>query len=115
MAAGLPLSRQLPDCVLAMNKYSAWLAQEILSDDRVQRATESGRGRRVRDEQETEAASTVTQVNEGRDTASATNGAGQNGSSADGAAAASTEDGAASARDWIESWRERQKVAVGSK
>ena len=91
--------------------------QEILSDQRVRGAIEAGRGGRVREEQETAAAGSVTQVNDGREAASAGNGASQNGANADGAnaAAASTEDGAANAREWIANWRVRQKVAVGSK
>ncbi len=69
----------------------------------------------MRDEQETATASSVTRVNDGRETASAANGATQNGASAGAAAAASTGEAAASAREWIENWREQQKVPAGSK
>lgn len=44
--------------------------QEILSDDRVQSAIKSGRGGRVRSEQETGAASSVTVTGDGRQGAS---------------------------------------------
>ena len=69
----------------------------------------------MRDKKETAAASSVTRVNDGRETASAANGATENGASASDATEASTEEGAASAREWIETWRERQKVAVSGK
>ena len=90
--------------------------QEILSDERVQRAREAGRGGRVRDEEETAAASSLTQVGDGREQASTGNGAGpgnQNGAPADGESAETS--GEATAREWIENWREKQKVTAGSK
>ena len=65
--------------------------QAILNDDRVKAAREAGRGGRVRDEEETAAAGSLTPAGDGRKEASAVAAGGQK-----------------SAGEWIESWRERQ-------
>ncbi len=93
-------------------------AQEILADDRVQGAIQAGRGSRVRDAEETAGASSVTRLNDGREQAAAGNGAtpnSQNGTSADAKPTDTTLGGEASAREWIQNWRERQNVTAGSK
>ena len=92
--------------------------QEILSDERVQGATKAGRGSRVRDAEETAGTTSVTRLDDGRAQAAAGNGAtpsSQNGASADAKPAEPALEGEASAREWIENWRERQKVTAGSK
>ena len=92
--------------------------QEILSDERVQGAIKAGRGSRVRNAQETAGASSVTRLDDGREQAAAGNGAtpnSQNGASGDAKPTSSASGGEASAREWIQNWRERQKVTAGSK
>ena len=89
--------------------------QEILADERVKRASQAGRGGRVRDAEETAAASSVARVDDGREQASLGTGAGassQNGASVDGKIADAALDGGATARDWIQNWREKRKVAA---
>jgi uncharacterized protein YbjT (DUF2867 family) len=73
--------------------------KEILSDDRVQSAIKAGRGGRVRSEQETGAAGSVTVTGDGRPGASpAPEAPPQNGSSE-------------SARAWVAAWRSKQAAA----
>ena len=93
-------------------------AQEILADERVQGAIKAGRGSRVRDAEETAGATSVTGLDDGREQAAAGNGAtpsSQNGASADAKPQGSAPAGEATAREWIENWRERQNVTAGSK
>ncbi|CAK0786611.1 hypothetical protein CVIRNUC_009825 [Coccomyxa viridis] len=100
--------------------------KEVLSDERVQAAQKAGRGGRVRSEQETAAASSVTVVGKSDSRAQASpaqNGSraeSQNGSASNGerqGAAQGTSDSAPenvqSARAWIAEWRDRQGTGNG--
>ncbi|EIE22978.1 CIA30-domain-containing protein [Coccomyxa subellipsoidea C-169] len=75
---------------------------EILSDERVQAAQAAGRGGRVRSEEETSAATSVTVVGDNRAQVSAP---GQNGAQPQGDGDEAVPQNVKEARDWIRSWR----------
>ncbi len=82
----------------------------------MQGAIKAGRGSRVRDAEQTAGATSVTRLDDGREQAAAGNGAtpsSQNGASADAKPTDATSE--ATAREWIQNWRERQNVTAGSK